>query len=182
MRTEAATVRDRDNTLVEVRPITGAEIGIVESQLDFDWANAQKHLERLNLQQRGEAVYLVAWHDRLPAGHGLLKWAGAEEEPMASRLVGCPDIEDLFVHPAYRSRGTGSQILSHAEGLAGRQGFDLIGLGVDIGNDRARLLYERLGYRDAALGEYANRWEYIDRSGRTKWAEEHCVYMVKRLE
>ena len=87
---------------------------------------------------QGEALYLVATRAGLPVGHVLLRWSGSPHEPMASRLGNCPHIEDLFVRPDCRSNGIGSQLLATAEELARQQGHFRIGLGVAVGNHRAR--------------------------------------------
>ena len=133
------------------------------------------------MQKEGKAIYLVAWHKDLPIGHALLKWGGPDHTLIASRLNGCPDIEDLFVDPQCRSRGVGSQLLGCAESTAMQREYSLIGLGVDVDDPRARSLYKRLGFEDTGFGEYYSRWQYDDRNGKKAWAEEHCNYLVKRL-
>jgi ribosomal protein S18 acetylase RimI-like enzyme/dienelactone hydrolase len=166
---------------VEIRPLTAHELADLERSLPE--GPADKHAERLHRQERGEVVYLVAWHEGRPVGHGLLKWQGAGEEPIASAMHGtCPDIEDLLVHEAYRSRGIGTQILREAERLALARGFHRIGLSVDERNPKAQALYERLGYHDAGLGPHHERGEYVDQEGQMQAWEETCVYLVRSLD
>ena len=134
------------------------------------------------MRQRADGVvYLVAWLGNLPVGHGLLKWDGSDDEPMSSELDGCPDIEDLFVVPEHRSRGIGSELLSHAEILAAQNGYRQIGLAVAIDNPRAMSLYERRGYVDAGFGEHRTSWAYLDADGLERQAIEVCHYLVKPL-
>ena len=165
----------------EIRPLAEEEIGLLERYINFDWAASGKHRERFVKQQGGRVVYPVAWHENAPVGHALLQWDGSTDELIAPELDHCPDIEDLFVSPDYRSKGIGSQLLDFAESLARRERYSRIGLGVGIDNPQARSLYEHRGYRDSGLGEYVTGGRYIDRDGREESWEEICNYLIKQL-
>ena len=165
----------------EIRPLAEEEIGLIEQHINFDWAALGKHRERFVKQQRSSVVYLVAWYKNVPVGHALLQWDGSTDKPAASELGRCPDVEDLFVSPDYRSKGIGSMLLDFAESLASQQGYSRIGLGVSIDNPRARSLYERRRYRDSGLGEYATGGCYIDKDGQEQSWEEICNYLIKQL-
>jgi GNAT superfamily N-acetyltransferase len=166
---------------VVIRPASESDIALLESH--FSDGGPAKHAECLMRQQKGEAVYLIAWHQGRPVGHALMKWGGSEDELVAERLkVACPDIGDLFVLEGLRSQGIGSQLLRFAERLARERGYGHIGLSVAAqGNEPARRLYERLGYRDAHFGEYVERAEFLDSQGHRHSWEETCVYLVKDL-
>ena len=168
--------------LVDVRPI--AENDIVRLSEHFPMRSTPQHAERLRRQQAGLAVYLIAWRNELPVGHALLKWKGAEDAHVARHRPGdCPDIEDLFVREEVRSHGIGTQILLAAEALARELGYKMIGLSVSAtDNDRARRLYERLGYRDAGFGAYVECGEYVDLQGQKHCCDEVCIYLIKRLD
>lgn len=168
-----------DKIAVEIRPLAGAEIGLFEQHIAF--GPPEKHRERFARQRQGTVVYLVAWRENLPVGHVLLKWDGSTDEPMASELDNCPDIEDLFVNPDYRSRGVGSRLLDAVENLVRQQGYSRVGLDVGVENVRARSLYERRGYQASAFGEYRESGRYVDRDGREQSWEEDCIYVIKRL-
>ena len=158
------------------------DVAAIEEHISFDWAALRKHRERLEEQEGGEALYLVAWIGDLPVGHLLVKWQGIADEPMASDMKECPDFEDLFVSPEYRSIGIGTCLLGSAEQLAVDKGYARVGLGVSVDNPRARSLYERLGYRDASFEEYETGGAYVDRDGTEKSWKEVCVYMTKQLK
>jgi GNAT superfamily N-acetyltransferase len=166
---------------VEIRPLTEEDLTLVEERINHDWRRADKHRKRLDRQERREAVYVVAWHQQDPVGHALVVWNGATNGHITSSLRDCPNIEDIFVVPDLRSKGVGSQLLEHAESLAGGRGFSKIGLGVDVDDSSVRAWYERAGYRDTGFGEYTDRWKYHDRDGRQRWAEEVCIYLTKSL-
>lgn len=173
----------RSGVLVAVRitPITEEEVAVVEEHIAFDWGAPQKHMERLTRQEKGDAVYLVAWDEELPVGHLLLKWRGTSDDPLAPDIKDCPDLEDLFVIPNHRSSGIGSRLLECAEQAAGGRGNTRIGLGVGVDNPRARRLYLRLGYRETGTGRYETGGVYIDRDGSEKSWSEVCVYLIKHL-
>ena len=166
----------------EIRPLSSEEeLILLEQHIDFDWASSKKHRKRFDRQQEGHAVYLVAWDEGLPVGHAFVKWDGSSDQPIASKVGRCADIEDLFVRHDWRSKGVGSQMLDRASTLAKREGYSRIGLGVDVDNPRARSLYERKGFADSGLGEYRTKWPWTDKDGQERWAEENCHYLIREL-
>jgi len=56
-------------------------------------------------------------------------------------------ISDLVVAPAAEGRGVGRALMAAAEAWARERGYRLLTLNVFDANQRARALYERLGYR-----------------------------------
>ena len=56
-------------------------------------------------------------------------------------------ISHLAVLPAYQGQGLGRRLLAHAEGKARAAGLGQCSLTVEIGNERAYSLYEKVGYR-----------------------------------
>jgi GNAT superfamily N-acetyltransferase len=150
----------------------------------FPEGGPDKHAERLGRQQQGVVTYLIAWHDELPVGHGMVKWSGVEDDRVVPHLKEpCPDLEDLRVLEKLQSQGIGTQILQHAEELARSRGYQQIGLSAGAeSDDRARKLYERLGYRDLGIGEFTERYEYVDEYGQDRLWEGVCIYLTKRLE
>ncbi len=162
-----------------VRQLADHEIEFVE--MTFPIGDPEKHQRRFVKQQQGSLLYLFAWLGDLPLGHGVLKWAGTTDEPMASKLEDCPDIDDLFVHQEHRSQGIGTRLLETAEILAREQKYPQIGLSVGVDNIRARALYKRRGFRDTGFGEYRETGSYKDRDGKVKSWELICTYFVKHL-
>ncbi|WP_406283784.1 GNAT family N-acetyltransferase [Embleya sp. NBC_00896] len=63
-----------------------------------------------------------------------------------AELLG-PWITEVFRDPDPRYAGVGGRLLRHSLGLAAAAGLPAIGLAVTEGNDSARRLYERLGFR-----------------------------------
>jgi GNAT superfamily N-acetyltransferase len=57
-------------------------------------------------------------------------------------------VDELYVRERHRGAGLGSAMLAYVEKLCREERIHALHLEVDRGNDRARRLYERSGYRD----------------------------------
>jgi ribosomal protein S18 acetylase RimI-like enzyme len=115
----------------------------------------------------------------------VVRWGGATNPELIWRLgrQDChPYVEALLVHPSYRSQTVGTQLLEAAERLVRERGHRRIGLAVAVENIRAWALYDRRGYREADIGDFANHWSYVDESGGEVTATETCSYLVKQLD
>ncbi|MFN8635647.1 MAG: GNAT family N-acetyltransferase [Chloroflexota bacterium] len=168
---------------VEIRPLDADDVTPLQKALPPEHPEA--HVRRLADQRAGRITYLVAWLDGRPVGHVVIRWGGTTNPELNWRLgphTAHPYVEALLVHPCYRSRSVGSQLLATAEFLARGRGYDRIGLAVAIENVRARALYERSGYVDAGVGELDNYWSYVDEAGHEVVGCETCHYLVKRLD
>lgn len=162
-----------------VRPIERDDVPALERHMLRRMPGT--HRKRLESQHQGEGTYFIAWVDHVPAGHLLIQWQGAAEEPARSALPRCPFLVDIAVHPTRQSRGIGSQLMAAAERLATERGYERVGLSVAVDNVRARSLYERRRYVDAGIGERVIGWPYLDDAGLEGWEEETVVYLVKDL-
>lgn len=167
---------------VDVRPIADEELGLLQQALPPEHPEA--HVRRLADQRAGRVTYLVAWLGDRPVGHALVRWGGSTNPELRWRLGPerrHPYLEALLVHPAFRSRRVGSQILAAAERLVRARGGWEIGLAVGCQNGRARALYERLGYREIGVGTFVSDWSYVDEHGNEVAETELCRYLVKPL-
>lgn len=172
---DAAQASEAD--VVEIRPLAGGELLVLERGLP---RYPGKHRERLDAQQRGECVYLIAWVGAEPVGHLNLRLAGRTLSQRARRL-GAAHIEDLAVAPARRRRGVGTRLMRRAEAEAVARGFRTLGLAVDVDNGPARRLYQQERYEESGLGRFAISYAYLDERGIERQAHETCTYLIKRL-
>jgi ribosomal protein S18 acetylase RimI-like enzyme len=167
---------------VDVRPLTAEDLPLVQQALPPEHPEA--HVRRLSDQRAGRVTYLVAWAGHQAVGHAIVRWGGTTNPELRWLLdvrEPHPYLEALLVHPAYRSRSIGSQILEASEELVRSRGRHQLGLAVAVDNSRARTLYRRLGYRDLGIGEFANAWSYVDEHGNEVGEIEICAYLVKWL-
>jgi len=91
-----------------------------------------------------------------PAARGAI-WVADEQEALVAYLIVVlmmsiehqglmAEIDELFVLPEARSRGTASQLLAAAEADLARRNCVRLQLQLRSGNARARSFYERLGF------------------------------------
>ena len=157
--------------MITVRPIRPREAALLAAAVKPE---PLLHEARAQLQRAGRAVYLLAWDDETPLGHALLRLPPLDAS-LHPRVDGVPQVEDLLVADAYRSRGVGTKLLDELDRQARLRGFDRISLAVGTSNTGARRLYGRQGYIDAGLGEF----EVAGAAGGGK--PDVCTALVKEL-
>lgn len=91
----------------------------------------------------------------------------------------CPEIFRLEIVESHRSTGVGTALIRELDTLVRARRLPRVGLGVGIANQRARVLYERLGYRPVDGAEYIDRSEIPDSDGQRYTVEEPCIFMVR---
>jgi GNAT superfamily N-acetyltransferase len=137
--------------------------------------------ERLDRQQAGRGVLLLAFNSGVLVGNLYLWLEAAEEREIRENLPAVPLMQHLEVDPSHRGKRVGTRLITYAERLLRRQGHARVALGVDPANVRATELYERLGYREWDHGVIpTTRWEYLPGGDLTGVAEE-CRVLVKIL-
>ena len=167
--------------LVDVRPLKSSEIDIVAARLN-PARNFATHKGRMQLQNDGMLVYLIAWMGENPVGHGMLLWEGPAGSPKQHIDTVCPYIEDLWVREDLRSRGVGARILAEMTILAVAQGFPALSLSVGVDNHRAINLYERLGFKRSRTPMFTLSGMVAMANGETQFWNEKCQYMLKSLD
>lgn len=134
------------------------------------WSGGPMHLaavaRELDSAARGQADYMVACPPSgLPVAKGGITYQLAP---------GSGTIWQLAVHPALQSLGIGSLLVAALEDRIRERGCRFAEIRVEVGNPRARTLYERLGY--LAFGEVPDSWE----TERGRY-ETTLVVMAKQL-
>jgi GNAT superfamily N-acetyltransferase len=162
-----------------IAPIKREELEIVNQYLPkkiFAY-----HLNKLEDQEKGHSLWLILWKDGVPAAHAQLVWAGSLRENVQEHVHQTPQLNSLYVEPAYRSQGLATKLIKRIEHLAADRGYHKLGLSVDIRNKPALNLYAKLGFRDWERGSFDASWTYITTDGQTCREEERCTYMIKTL-
>lgn len=146
---------------MEIRPLAPDEVERVDAALP---------LARLDSAQ----TYLVAWDGASPVGHAHVAWEGTR--------LGIPEIQDVYVLPERRREGIAAALARAAEREARARGHDRISLSVsETGNEAARRLYERLGYRDAGVAPVRVQGT-ITLRGKPFDVDDTLRYLVKELD
>ena len=87
---------------------------------------------------QGPDLYTVALHDDKAIAYGLLRgWDEGYETPSLG----------ISVHPNYRGVGIGLALMHYLHAAAALRGCEMIRLRVHQDNDRARRIYQEMGYR-----------------------------------
>ena len=109
--------------------------------------------ELRNLSKQKKAVVLAIEVGGRYVGRVTLRhdW-GNETSIIEKDFPGLPQINALEIDENYRRRGLATMLIAAAENEARRQGFSMIGLGVEISNEPAKRLYEKLGYSYQQVG------------------------------
>ena len=168
---------------ITIKPAEAAQVELLERE--FSPHNlARNHYKRYEIQQRGEGVYLIAWHEHTPVGHFLLHWSGPADARVTSHVnvTRTAYLSAGETRLAYRRKGVATALIQEAERLAKANGCQQIGLKVgSTDNPDAKRLYEHLGYVDWGHGEFLISWNYIDRQGNTGTESEIVTYLYKSL-
>lgn len=173
----------QDQLQIEIKPAEEEQLDFLEKELS-PGSYSKYHYRRHAVQKRGEGIYLIAWHHKIPIGHFLLHWSGPKDEyvkqfiPIEKRAY----LEAGGTRMDYRKKGVATRLIQEGERLAKEYGCTKIGLEVgSTDNPTARSLYEKLGYKDWEHGEFTIYWEYTDEKGNKGKESEKVIYMDKDL-
>ena len=109
--------------------------------------------ELCDLIKQKKAVVLAVEADGRYVGRVALRHDWGDETPIIEKnFPGLPQINALEIDENYRRQGLATMLIAAAENEARRQGFSMIGLGVEISNEPAKKLYEKLGYSYQQVG------------------------------
>ena len=109
--------------------------------------------ELCDLIKQKKAVVLAVEVDGRYAGRVTFRHDWGDETSIIEKdFPGLPQINALEIDEDYRRRGLATMLIAAAENEARCQGFSMIGLGVEISNEPAKKLYEKLGYSYRQVG------------------------------
>ena len=162
---------------VEVRPCVAGDLPQLEEWSPTTTADVP-HGRWLERQAAGEITFLLAFVGDEIVGIAKVRWLEPREP--AHRPV--PELFQLSVWPENaRGRGVGTALIAEAERLAQRRGVTSLTMGVDVTNDRAMKLYERLGYRDWGDGVREDAYQVVDANGEVVIQRDLITYVIKEL-
>lgn len=148
---------------------------LLASDLDrIAWSGSPSHIENVRQQLLrvglGEVDYLMLCADGVPVAKGGVDYAAVTGAGTLWQLATMPELEGL---------GLMSKLVAAAEDRIAARELMTVRLAVEVDNDRARKLYERLGY--VACGESPESWESEDENGNLITYRTSCTQMVKQL-
>jgi GNAT superfamily N-acetyltransferase len=137
------------------------------------------HEECWAWQLRQEAVYFLAWRGARVVGRATLLLRSRYPK-VRSAFPRLAEINALNAWP--QGEGIGTALILAAEQEARQRSVPVAGLAVDVTNDRARRLYERLGYAVWANGVVIDRWTLRGTDGQVLGEQaDECFYLTKQL-
>jgi GNAT superfamily N-acetyltransferase len=132
------------------------------------------------MQEAGEATYLLAWRGDELAGRGTVL-AASTYETVRQLLGGFPEMNALEARPS--GQGAGTALIAGAEQTAAASGAAMIGLAVEVSNNGAYRLYQRLGYCDWGHGLVTDYWDETRPDGTVrKTHADPCHYLTKPIQ
>ena len=168
---------------ITIKPAEASQLDLLEHEFSPETLS-KHHYKRHEVQNRGEAVYLIAWYDHIPVGHFLLRWRGPDDVRVMSfvNVKHNAYLSSGGTRVGYRRKGIATALIREAERLAKAKGCVQIGLQVGSSdNPNAKRLYEHLGYVDWGHGDFLSSWEFTDRDGNTGTESEIVTYLYKPL-
>lgn len=170
---------------------------ILVEKIDIANDNFKKLKEAMHISDRyektlvklsgdGKAVLFGAKIDGRYVGRVTLRYDWTDSSPTSGASVviedifpGLPQVNALEVDENYRKRGIASVLMVALEEEAVRLGFDKVGLGVEVSNDPAKKLYEKLGYNYENIGDSDTYEIWFGDQDPKRYT---CRLMVKALQ
>jgi ribosomal protein S18 acetylase RimI-like enzyme len=151
--------------------------------LSLEWEGEFAHFRRLyseayRFSELGKAVIWIAELSEAGVIGQLFVHLKSDRRELADGVTSAY-IYGFRIRPTYQSKGIGTKMLKIAENDLILRGYKIVNLNVGQDNDRARLLYERLGYK--VIGSDPGRWSYYDQHGRRQDVNEPAWRMQKEL-
>jgi GNAT superfamily N-acetyltransferase len=138
-------------------------------------------VDRFGKQTAHKGVLFGARLNGQPVGHVYLWLQKAEEKAIRRRLPKVPLLTHLEVHPEYRDRGIGTQLITAVEERVHDLRHDRVALAVRTDNIAAQRLYERLGYQEWDYGLVECFAVRTLPNGTVEREPEKCRVLVKNV-
>ncbi len=153
---------------------------VAEDLPKLEWYGQYIHFRRVykhtfREQSSGKRLMLVADLNHFPVGQIFLHLNLSYDDDGLPRGY----LYSLRVMDHLQGYGIGTRLIYYAEQTLLEKGFDWALISAAKTNPRARILYERLGYR--VYGEDEGRWKYTNHLGQVVQMHEPCWMLEKNL-
>ncbi len=113
-----------------------------ESGFDLDRTKAQSAIGKLTENAQFGHLYVIELAGE-PVGYTALTFGFSLEFDGRDGII-----DDLYIAPAHRDRGVGSQVVDLLLQAAKKEGLHAVHLEVEHDNERAKKVYFRAGFKD----------------------------------
>lgn len=166
-------------------PLTGSINFRLATETDLpklEWGGEFAHFRRMMLQtyrdqKSGLRAFVVAEWNNYPIGQICILFN--EPNNLFHNHHNRGYIYAFRVMTPFQGLGIGTALIHQAETLLIARQYTGVILSVAQNNERARQLYERLGY--SIYGEDEGLWNYIDQHGKRVQVHEPCWLLAKDL-
>lgn len=128
-------------------------------------------------QVRGRRLMLVADLNGFPIGQVFIQLESTNQLIADGRVRSY--LYSFRVMEMFRGMGIGTALLHESEAILRGRGYSVVTLSVAKDNPDALRLYQRNGYRIYA--DDPGQWSYVDHRGITRFVDEPCWMLEKKL-
>jgi ribosomal protein S18 acetylase RimI-like enzyme len=171
-----ATLETRTRASIQIRPAEEKDLPALEWNGDYRHYRA---VFRSNYEdmRRGQRLMLVAVRGEEMIGQVFVQLNSAEHHYADGHSRAY--LYAFRVRPAWRGQGIGRQLIASAEAHLRQRAYGVAVIAVAKTNERARGLYQSLGYR--VFAEDPGVWVFTDADGHEQRVEEPAWLMEKHL-
>ena len=132
------------------------------------------------LQQFGEAMLLVSWVERSPAGYVLVSWTGDWNDEVRADYPDAPALMNLWADEQHAEEDVERRLVEAAITVCEKQGKSQLVATVEATNTKVRGELDELGFADTGKTA-AEKFVYRDAAGRKHRGEHESVVLLKKL-
>lgn len=132
------------------------------------------------LQQFGEAMLLVSWVDRTPAGYVLVSWTGDWDDAVRAEHPDTPALGNLWADEKYADDDVERKLVEAAITVCEKQGKPALLATVEADNTKVRDELTDLGFELTTLTT-SETYVYRDATGKKRRGSHDNVVLLKKL-
>ena len=132
------------------------------------------------LQQFGEAMLLVSWVDRQPAGYVMVSWTGDWDDDVRRAYPDVPALCNLWADERYVAEDVEAKLIEAAIKVCAKQGRDSLLATIESTNKKVRAELEELGFARTGMTT-SEKFVYRDGEGRTRRGTHTNLVLLKKL-
>ena len=132
------------------------------------------------LQQFGEAMLLVSWIDRSPAGYVLVSWTGDWDDDVRREHPNVPALCNLWADEKYVAEDVEVKLIEAAIKVCSKQGRSSLIATIESTNTKVRGELEELGFEKTGMTT-SEKFVYRDAEGRKRRGAYQNLVLLKKL-